>query len=146
MIERLTLPRIAVQVIPEPVADPTPLNQRLTKARTRLSEFETAHVRSMTRSGDLAARTQKNLEQQYDRQPEEVPKLERQAATSAPSLVEVQRQIERLRDAALMSDIGARAKVAAALVRIIGSLICRKDGTLHMHWKPPARITWIEAL
>jgi hypothetical protein len=96
-----------------------------------------ADTRSMTRTGDLAERTQAKLEGDYQRKIEDVKKLEREltALRSAPSLDEAQAVIGGVLDKALAGDVKARARVAQALPAVISRLVCRKDGVIRVEAK-----------
>jgi hypothetical protein len=134
-IERTMLP-VVVDIVGDdaPIGgDPVAvLEQQISLARRTASEIERAYHRSMSRSGELAERTQAKLEIDYSRQTDEVTKLQRQLASlkSAKPVGEVQAMISGLLGAALSGDVPARTKIAAALPDLLTRLVCHKDGTL----------------
>jgi hypothetical protein len=149
-IDAKMLPRIAVETVPdEPLADPHgTLEKQLHKAREKASGIRTTYEPAMRRSGDLAEQTQTKLEGEYDRQRDEVTKLERQMAAlkPAPAIEEVQHVIDSVLGDALAGDVPARTKLAQALPSVVNRLTCRKDGSLRLTWQGASKITWTTAL
>jgi hypothetical protein len=150
-IESKLLPRMVdTKINDQPSVDPAAvLEGQIISARTKAAEIEKAYQQSMTRSGELAERTQAKLEADYQRKSEEVIILERRLAAlrSTKPVAEVQSMIGGVLGAALAGDVWARTKIATAMPEVLRKLVCRKDGTLRVEFRSSAvKVTWTTTL
>lgn len=133
-IEQTVLPKVATEVVDDtpPTDDQAAaLRRSIAKAKADAARIEQAYLRSMERTGELAAKTQLKLETDHQAKQAEVTRLERELITleAASPASELQNVVQRVLDKALAGDVAARSTIAEALPGLIKSLTCRGDGT-----------------